>query len=166
MVSCSNVTDSDTSYCCATEAGCCDSGVGRFELLPSNPRVTATWNSASFRFAAVETSSSSATSQAFTSSATPRVLSSSTTASTFTLEPSDQLAELSTPPSVLPASAKAGIGVGIGLAGVNFAGLAYILWKFNKLKGSNGDGDESRVYELATDVRSQSNPQELSTGPS
>lgn len=165
MVSCSNVTDSDTSYCCATEAGCCDSGVGRFELLPSNPRVTATWNSASFRFVAVATSSSSATSQAFTSSATPGVLSSST-ASTSTLEPSDQLTESSTPPSVLPASAKAGIGVGIGLAGVNFAGLAYILWKFNKLKGSNGDGDESRVYELATDVRSQSNPQELSTGPS
>ncbi|KAK4121163.1 hypothetical protein N657DRAFT_647984 [Parathielavia appendiculata] len=40
LVSCSNVTQKETSFCCDQKAGCCDSGLGRLEIEPSKPIFT------------------------------------------------------------------------------------------------------------------------------
>ncbi|KAH6605409.1 hypothetical protein Trco_007116, partial [Trichoderma cornu-damae] len=38
LISCYNVTNTDTSYCCDHTSYCCDSGVGRFNVLPEKPQ--------------------------------------------------------------------------------------------------------------------------------
>ncbi|RYP45963.1 hypothetical protein DL769_011422 [Monosporascus sp. CRB-8-3] len=146
MISCSNATGSDTSYCCDGEAGCCDSGVGRFEVLPSNAITTATWNSASSRYLLVATLSSAKTSQMLTSTSTPARTTSSTSspseesdvppASTRTPDTASQLS------SELSPGAKAGIGVGVSLGALILAVLAGILWKMRNTKDS-GPGSAS-----------------------
>lgn len=77
MISCSNVTQKDTSYCCLGMEGCCNSGVGRFEVLPSKPYVWAQWNKEAGGYvvktplsAASSSSSSSASSTSLTASGT------------------------------------------------------------------------------------------------
>lgn len=44
LVSCSNVTRSDTSYCCMGMKDCCDGGVGRQEIQPPPSLTWAIWD--------------------------------------------------------------------------------------------------------------------------
>ncbi|KXX81091.1 hypothetical protein MMYC01_202798 [Madurella mycetomatis] len=54
LISCANVTGTDTSYCCGEHPdSCCDSGVGRFDALPSEPEVWAIWDMSLSRFVVV-----------------------------------------------------------------------------------------------------------------
>ncbi|KAK1987079.1 hypothetical protein LZ30DRAFT_703533, partial [Colletotrichum cereale] len=62
LISCSNVTGIGTSYCCDHAANCCNSGIGRFDILPAEPQVWATWNRESTRFVVVLHTSDSSTS--------------------------------------------------------------------------------------------------------
>ena len=110
MISCSNVTQGDSFYCCDHTVNCCDSGVGRFQVLPENPTIWASWNSGKSKYVTVAaaTSTSASTSTAPTS--------------TSDSESSSKVSELST-------AAKAGIGVGF-IAAFVLAGIgAILLWK-------------------------------------
>ncbi|KAL2755386.1 hypothetical protein ACRALDRAFT_1082359 [Sodiomyces alcalophilus JCM 7366] len=69
LISCANVTGIDTLHCCDHTVNCCNSGVGRFEVLPSEPEIWATWNRDSTQYVVVitTTSSTSTSEQSFTS---------------------------------------------------------------------------------------------------
>ncbi|KAK4234053.1 transcription initiation factor IID, 18kD subunit-domain-containing protein [Achaetomium macrosporum] len=150
LVPCSNVTGRDTSYCCDEMPNCCDGGVGRFEVPPSNPRTWALLNSSSRQYVVVtplSTTTSTSTSRTSDASSQPTADSAGTSAaattSTNTMpaqtasgdstdnqnqpEPSTQSAGLST-------GAQAGIGVGAAVGALLVAAVAYLWWKLNKTK--------------------------------
>ncbi|KAI1764382.1 hypothetical protein GGR53DRAFT_466365 [Hypoxylon sp. FL1150] len=146
LISCSNVTHTDTSYCCDhVQAGCCDSGVGRFDVLPSNAITTATWNVAKSQFVVIATPTSSLTiSSSTTSSSTSTsssAISSSTSVSSSTIgsisltptsQPITNDNTASTAPTSLSMGAKVGIGIGVGLGSLLLAALAYLIWLLRK----------------------------------
>ncbi|KAI1744505.1 hypothetical protein F4680DRAFT_468454, partial [Xylaria scruposa] len=118
LISCNNVTKNHVSYCCDHAiANCCDSGDGRFDVLPYPTSLVATWNSAASEFkvlpgASTTTSSSSSTVSISTMSPT------TTMASLITSSASTTPATSS---STVPDSSKNGPGlnkgaqIGIGL---------------------------------------------------
>ncbi|KAI0172678.1 hypothetical protein GGR52DRAFT_545653 [Hypoxylon sp. FL1284] len=155
LISCSNVTHSDTSYCCDhVSGGCCDGGVGRFDVFPSDPITTATWDVVKDQFVKIasSTTNSSATSSSITtstststSSSTSTSQSSSSSSSTTTTtitssssyvsptsEPATSESTAGSAPTGLSTGGKAGIGVGIGLGAVILAVLAYFIWLVRK----------------------------------
>ncbi|SPJ85628.1 uncharacterized protein FTOL_11409 [Fusarium torulosum] len=127
LISCSNVTNSDTSYCCDHNPNCCNSGVGRFNVLPSNPEVWATWNRKATQYAVVGTMFRDE-STSTKASATTTIISSTTyaTSASATSTGESSMSSSSVPdktgsseaPSGLSTSAKAGIGAGIGVGAV------------------------------------------------
>ncbi|RYP72589.1 hypothetical protein DL771_004084 [Monosporascus sp. 5C6A] len=147
LVSCSNVTNDATSYCCDHTGRCCDSGVGRFTVLPAIPTTTATWDRLLTRFVAIATPSSSATSQSTstTSQSTTTTSQSTTTTSSSSGEtsPSSTTSSTSVAPNApsqsplatsttLSTGAQAGIGIGAGVGAILIAALIYVLWKLRK----------------------------------
>ncbi|KAF5000893.1 hypothetical protein FGRMN_1502 [Fusarium graminum] len=178
LISCSNVTNSDTSYCCDHNPNCCNSGVGRFNVLPSNPEIWATWDRKATQYAVVGTvfkDESTSTRTAATTKVIPASTSAistsetstaeSSTSSSSTPEPSEALTGLST-------GAKAGIGAGIGVGAITAGALIYLLWKMRK----NGRAAKSEkqappvYYEPTTDASWQqshytSAPNELQPRP-
>lgn len=147
MASCSNVTNRDTSYCCDKDAGCCDSGTSRFELLPSSPTVTATWNAPSYRFVVIDAPSSS------TASHTLEFSTILVTPSTSPPQSTGISPEPSASTSALPVGAKAGIGVGVFLMASILGVLTYILWRVRKSKVSysqHGQAQESSMPGMGT----------------
>ncbi|KAK3328125.1 hypothetical protein B0T19DRAFT_423752 [Cercophora scortea] len=50
LISCTNTTYTDTSYCCDHTVDCCNTGVGRFDVLPTQPQVWASWDANLLRF--------------------------------------------------------------------------------------------------------------------
>ncbi|KAK0718975.1 hypothetical protein B0T21DRAFT_414993 [Apiosordaria backusii] len=158
LISCSNVTDRDTSFCCekTEKANCCDSGIGRFELQPPQPITLAFWDSSEGTYsvvARISTSTSSSTSSTTSASTTPSESTrTSTTTSTGgaketgsgssnTNEGSSDTREGSTggsdqasasPSGGLPPAAQAGIGVGVAAIVVLLAVIAWLVWKLNK----------------------------------
>ncbi|KAH6613602.1 hypothetical protein B0J18DRAFT_60615 [Chaetomium sp. MPI-SDFR-AT-0129] len=160
LISCSNVTNTDTSYCCDHDPGpCCDSGNGRFDIFPSHPEVLARWDTEFRLFTTVQQTTSSSSSSASSSSSTTTTpsatstqsqphsshpTSSPTTATTGTKPPVETTPSSSTfpqsssssPPSTgLSTAAKAGIGVGAALIGLALIALAFVfLNRHNKKK--------------------------------
>ena len=142
LVSCSNVTGSDTSYCCdgPAFAFCCDKGVARFDVLPSKPQVLARWDAKATQFVAVS-QTVTATTSSYTSSTTSRATSSATTnppvAATLSSSASQTAPPESTtiaqPPS-LSTAAQAGIGVGAAFLALALAAVAYLLFKLRNKK--------------------------------
>ncbi|KAI1631020.1 hypothetical protein F4809DRAFT_634189, partial [Biscogniauxia mediterranea] len=134
LISCSNVTNDDTSFCCDNTDGCCDSGDGRFSVAPHNPTTYATWHTLSSRYVVLEAVS---TSTPVTSSSSPTSSSSiQPTQATQTSSPSPTAAN--SPPgdsSDLSTGAKAGIGVGAGVGVVVIILLSYVLWRLRKHHG-------------------------------
>lgn len=153
LISCSNVTGIDTSYCCDHATNCCNSGVGRFDVLPSEPEVWATWNRESSQFVVVrtiteeptESSTSSATSASTTSGAGPSSSDSSTAGpagdstqtsaqpTPSTLDPAPSTEEAQEDPG-LSTAAKAGIGAGAGAGALLIAVVVFLLLKVRKSK--------------------------------
>lgn len=137
LISCSNVTKSDTSFCCDhARPFCCDEGVARFDVFPSNPQVSARWDVQSTQFVKVlqQTSSSTSSSQASTTSATGSA--STTPATTTTLSTSQtSTPDASTQSSQsLSTAAQAGIGVGAAVLAIALAAVAFLLFKLRKKK--------------------------------
>ncbi|KAK4197162.1 hypothetical protein QBC40DRAFT_107950 [Triangularia verruculosa] len=150
LISCSNVTNKDTSYCCekTEKANCCDSGVGRLELQPPQPITLALWDGSNRVYTAVSqvsTSSSTSTSTTLsTSSSDPTTSTTSSAVSAKETGPGSSDAEegptrapeqaSSSSSGGLPVAAQAGIGVGVAAVVVLLAVIAWLLWKLNKTK--------------------------------
>ncbi|RGP63541.1 hypothetical protein FLONG3_9847 [Fusarium longipes] len=142
LISCSNVTGSDTSFCCDHNPGCCNSGVGRFNVLPSDPQIWATWDRKATEYAVVSTvftGESTSTAAAVTSDASSLVTSATSTVITTTSEAatSSSVPDTSASPddsAGMPIGAKAGIGAGIGVGAVLAAAVVYLLWRMRKNK--------------------------------
>lgn len=159
MISCSNVTKDETSYCCDGTINCCERGVGRFSVLPSNPTPTATWDDLRTRFMLVVTSSSSSSQQSSSrlssvspppssssrrteSSTRPESSDTSTTSTTasrtesITIVDNSNATEIPTGASenttTLSTGAKAGIGVGAAVGVGLVAAIFYLIWKLRR----------------------------------
>lgn len=166
LVSCANVTQDDTSYCCNGVENCCDSGDGRFSVGPSNPTKVATWNAASTKFVAVSVATdSSSASTSSTSTLSTRSTSTISTSPTSTVadgsdtaaanplgdtNTASQSSGTSSSPTAQPSSdlssgAKAGIGIGAAVGAVLIAALTYTIWrlqKMSKMLGKNQVGEQ------------------------
>ncbi|KZL63533.1 hypothetical protein CI238_02888 [Colletotrichum incanum] len=155
LISCSNVTGIGTSYCCDHAVNCCDSGVGRFDVLPVEPEVWATWNRESSRFVVIlQTSSKSLTSTSILPSTISSIETLASASPTPTVMvptislPTGGKAQTSTGPMPKPTSsqddaqegselstaAKAGIGVGTGAGALLIAAVAFLLLKVRNNK--------------------------------
>jgi hypothetical protein len=187
MPSCANVTGSDTSVCCDHTPGCCDTGEGRFELLPSNPQPFAVWDETESRFVKV----SSTTTSTSTTSATS---STSATGSETTLPPTQATTNGSLPPQPsnqdpdqdsnqpespgLSVGVQAGIGVGVSIVGILLGVIAWLLWKLYQSKKATNhhhqpgpqDGYHYETQEYpptaSESLYMESVPQEMFTPPS
>ncbi|KAK3304885.1 uncharacterized protein B0T15DRAFT_255170 [Chaetomium strumarium] len=147
LISCANVTRRDTSFCCDGTVDCCNTGLGRFELLPSNPEVWATWDNTKSQFVVAKPLSpaTAVTTSSFSTSTT------STTAMQMSTIAANTATSPSAPPpaqtapggsgqahlSGLSSAAQAGIGVGISVSAILLGLIAYLLWKLyrNKVQG-------------------------------
>ncbi|KAH7316690.1 hypothetical protein B0I35DRAFT_503757 [Stachybotrys elegans] len=154
LISCSNITDRDTSYCCDHTINCCQSGVGRFEVQPPRPDLWATWDSDATQFAVIgtkfeESRTTSATIASTTESTTETTLATTTSidrsTSPTSIEINNPQSTQSSPPappafaassesSGLSTGAMAGIGVGAGVGVILIAAVVYLLWRNNKNK--------------------------------
>lgn len=156
LVSCSNVTGSDTSYCCAGAVNCCDGGVGRFNILPSKPQTWAMWDASSAEYLVVtplaRTGSASRTAVATSATPTPDAsgrtrsltTASQTPAQTGTAPGQSEGSQGSTPSGGLSQGAQAGIGVGAAVGVLLISAVGYLWWKLKRTKkmveGSQGQG--------------------------
>ncbi|KAI6085028.1 hypothetical protein F4821DRAFT_261392 [Hypoxylon rubiginosum] len=142
------------------QAGCCDSGVGRFDVLPSNPITTATWNVAKSQFVVIATSTSSSTTSSSPSTSSSVTSSISTSSSTSISSPTTSNPSLlptsqpvtsntaaSTTSTGLSMGEKVGIGVGVGLGSLLLAVLTYVIWLLRKK--SNAAQQQSSQESLA-----------------
>ncbi|VUC34398.1 unnamed protein product [Clonostachys rosea] len=143
MKSCSSTTKKDTSYCCWYSAdSCCSTGVGRIELLPSNPDIWASYDNSSSSYDVVKSrtliSSSStqlSTSTSSSSSSTSSATSSATT-TTSAASPTSTSDESNSGSSSggLTTGAKAGIGVGVTLGVIALLCLGFFLNRWYEAK--------------------------------
>jgi hypothetical protein len=157
LVSCSNVTKTDTSYCCdGYRAFCCDEGVARFDVFPSNPEVLARWDAQKTQFVVVQRPSSSSVSSQATS--TGSTLSTSTTTTppptgtdlpTGSPNPNtgpgseaDSQSQSQPAAPSLSVAAQAGIGAGAGVLAIALAVIAFLLFKLRKKKKEQIGGQE------------------------
>ncbi|OPB45503.1 hypothetical protein A0O28_0077130 [Trichoderma guizhouense] len=143
LISCSNVTNTDTSYCCDHTNGCCNSGAGRFNVLPKNPQVWATWDNGATVYKVVGTVFTGAPST--TSRAPTRATSTTTTTSAAPTNSSPSQSDQS---SGLSSGAKAGIGVGVAVGVLLIAVVAFLIWKLRQRKASAGTAAQRPVQEL------------------
>ncbi len=137
LISCSNVTGSSTSYCCDHQAFCCDQGVARFDVLPSDPQVLARWDTKASQFVAVSQTTSSSRTSSTTSTTTASTTTTSTTPATTSASsssPSQTPSDTADPAPALSTGAKAGIGVGAAVLAIALAAVAYLLFKLRKKK--------------------------------
>ena len=145
IISCGNVTNTDTSFCCDHTANCCNTGNGRFELLPSNPEPWATWDNTKSQFIVVKPLSTATTTSTSTTANTPTPTSTSARSSTTTTTSSPPPAQTA-PGAItsdqaqstgLSTGAQAGIGVGVSVSAVLLGVIAYLLWKlYQNQKGA------------------------------
>ncbi|ETS75657.1 hypothetical protein PFICI_12601 [Pestalotiopsis fici W106-1] len=149
LISCSNVTGTDTSYCCDHTSFCCDTGVSRFTVLPSNPTTSATWNPSSSIYVVVASKSSSTTSTTSTGSTTTTTTgtsqgettpSSSGSNSSSTAETSGTGAAVASGSTGLSSGAAAGIGVGGGVAVIIIACIAFFLIRSHRKRKRQPQG--------------------------
>ncbi|KAM5368601.1 hypothetical protein ACJA88_010951 [Fusarium oxysporum] len=148
LISCSNITGSDTSYCCDHNTNCCNSGVGRFNVLPSDPEVWATWNRKATRYDVVGTMFSGQ-STTETASTTTDVTSSTASASFTTTSdasiPSSSVPDTREPsetPAGLSTGAKAGIGAGVSVGAIMAVAVIYLFWKMRRNEKAAKQGEQ------------------------
>lgn len=139
LISCSNVTRTDTSYCCDripnhnTDA-CCDSGVARFEVLPASAQVSATYDPKLSKFSVVPMKTLTLSSTTITPAGSKSPIPSSTPstpagANTTPATTSASSTVVTEPPAPgLSTAAQAGIGTGVVIVVVVIPALAYLVW--------------------------------------
>ncbi|KAK4133910.1 hypothetical protein BT67DRAFT_381674 [Trichocladium antarcticum] len=164
LISCSNVTNTDTSYCCDGHRDfCCNDGVARFEVLPANPQIWATYDLTSSKFIvqrAAATSTPPTGSSAALLSSTPIAttgthLVSQTPSSAFT--PPGQPTE-ATSPSGLPTVAIAGIAA-CGVVVVSLAvAIAFLVWKLRRNKARLLE-EQAKTAEMKQQMTAQAQAQ-------
>ncbi|CAG9982621.1 unnamed protein product [Clonostachys byssicola] len=112
LISCTNSTKKENSYCCDFDPGCCDSN-RVFDLLPASPTIYAVWDDSQTKFVSVGASS---------------------TATTTSLAPTNTNNTVgdSEHTGGLPMGAKAGIGVGAAVLALLIAAVAYLFWKIHR----------------------------------
>ncbi|KAL6363998.1 hypothetical protein LRP88_03431 [Fusarium phalaenopsidis] len=146
LVGCSNVTNTDTSYCCDHNANCCDNGVGRFNVYPSKPKPWATWNRQATEYLVVGTmytgDPGSSTAEATTTGASSSATTTSEAASSATGE-AQTPESTEAPASGLSTGAQAGIGVGVGVGALVIAAVVYLFWKMRKNEEAAREGNHS-----------------------
>ncbi|KAK4235537.1 hypothetical protein C8A03DRAFT_46341 [Achaetomium macrosporum] len=136
LISCQNITGTDTLFCCDPgRAFCCNDGVARFEVLPSKPQIMATWDTSASQFVVVLKTTSSLLSTSTTLA---------TTTTTGTQEPPGSTSEApdqstgqtqqttSASSSGLPVAAQAGIGAGVAVVAILLATIGFLLWKMRQ----------------------------------
>ncbi|KAK4250208.1 hypothetical protein C7999DRAFT_11997 [Corynascus novoguineensis] len=133
LISCSNVTKTDTSYCCDRARGfCCDDGVGRFEVLPPRPQLWALWDVEATAYVVVErerSSSSSSTPDTTTAKQTAIETETETKTKTTRAPPTETEPASS---SSLPLAALIGIIVGVCVLVIAIAVIAFLWFKLRK----------------------------------
>ncbi|KAK3685290.1 hypothetical protein B0T22DRAFT_465279 [Podospora appendiculata] len=140
LISCTNTTYTDTSYCCDHTNNCCDTGVGRFDVLPTQPEVWASWDAKAFRFV-VHHPLTSNTTAAIPSQPSRAPNSTSTSTST---------------PSSLTISTGAWLGIGIAAAAIVLlsAAVMYLSWRLYR----NKNGNQKTLTESHMKQVSEQNP--------
>ena len=142
------MTGRDTSFCCDGTVNCCNTGVGRFELLPSNPEAWATWDNTKSKFIVVKALSPSttvSTSTIASTASTPVPTSATTTAPPPAQSGSGQTQSES---SGLSTAVQAGVGVGVSVSAILLGVIAYLLWKlYQNKKGVEGRGGNPNTPE-------------------
>ncbi|KAL2130337.1 hypothetical protein VTI74DRAFT_6588 [Chaetomium olivicolor] len=134
LISCANVTNTDTSFCCDHHRPfCCDEGVARFDVFPSKPEVLARWDAKVTQYVAVQRTSSSASSQASTTGIASSVSTTSGPSATSTPTSGASAQSQSASPT-LSTAAKAGIGAGAGVLAIALAAIGFLLYKLHKRK--------------------------------
>ncbi|KAK4656283.1 hypothetical protein QC762_309960 [Podospora pseudocomata] len=164
IVSCSNVTNTDTAFCCPEDAGCCDSGNGQFDVFPSRPKVWAEWSKSSKKFVvldalATSTTSRSSSTRVSTSTTPIETVSDTKTDSTsnretaspspsstpdFSVPPESNTSPLPVPPASegLTTGAKAGIAVGAVAGTILLIAVVFMAYKLKKYKQGQGGSYE------------------------
>ncbi|KAK4069540.1 uncharacterized protein Triagg1_6964 [Trichoderma aggressivum f. europaeum] len=146
LISCSNVTNTDTAYCCDHSNGCCNTGAGRFNVLPHNPQVWATWDNEAATYKVVGTLFTGTPST--TSRAPTKATSTTTTRTTSSAAPKSSSPSQSNQSSGLSNGAKAGIGVGVAVGAILIGVIAFLVWKLRQRKASAGIAAQTPVQEL------------------
>ncbi|KAK3304886.1 uncharacterized protein B0T15DRAFT_400636 [Chaetomium strumarium] len=159
LISCQNVTGTDTLFCCDPgRAFCCNDGVARFEVLPSKPQILATWDMSASQFVVVlKTASPSSSLSVSTTLATttwtqgPPASTSSGAADQSTGQTQQTTSSGSS--GGLPVAAQAGIGAGVAVLAISLGIIAFLLWKLrqrNKLEkgaAAHHPAGGPRLYE-------------------
>ncbi|KAF4337011.1 hypothetical protein FBEOM_9129 [Fusarium beomiforme] len=115
-------------------------GVGRFNVLPSEPEVWATWNRKASQYddvGTVFTDQSTTATASMTSAVTSSTTSTSITRTGDLSLPSSSFpgtSESSEAPAGLSTGAKAGIGDSIGVGAILAAAVVFLLWKMRRNK--------------------------------
>jgi len=154
LISCQNVTSSDLDFCCDHTNGCCDSGIARFQVADNVDVITLGASGA--LSSVVDPTSSSASSQTTPAAAsTTSTKESSTITSSTTTAPIAATSSSSSLPTIssgfvasgLSGGAKAGIGIGCGIAGLGLIiGVVYfLLMRRKKSRAAELDGNREGV---------------------
>lgn len=140
MISCANVTDADTSYCCDHMPNCCNSGVGRFNVLPPEPDIWARWNRDSEEYSVVGTmfedtaTTTSSQPRPTTSRAPATTTNESQTTASQIPEPKESIDDPNEEEESLSTGAMAGIGVGAAIGVLLVVAVSFLLWKLRRQK--------------------------------
>ncbi|KAI0508800.1 hypothetical protein F5B22DRAFT_384810 [Xylaria bambusicola] len=128
LIPCNNVTKDHISYCCDHAIdNCCDTGDGRFDVLPYPTSLIATWNPAASEYEVLPGASATA------SSTSPSLSSSSVSTTTTSSSTASTVSNSSNNDSGLSKGAQIGIGVGVAGGVLLAALLAYLLWRVHKM---------------------------------
>ncbi|KAL6856717.1 hypothetical protein J3F83DRAFT_751584 [Trichoderma novae-zelandiae] len=147
LISCSNVTNADNSFCCDHTNGCCNSGAGRFNVLPKNPQVWATWNNEASSYRVVGTVYTGNPTSTSRGSAKTKATTAPATTTTTSSAPTNTNPGESDQSSGLSNGAKAGIGVGAGVGAILVAAVAFLVWKLRQRRAS-GAAVQAPMQEL------------------
>ncbi|CAG8957832.1 hypothetical protein HYFRA_00000172 [Hymenoscyphus fraxineus] len=154
IISCQNVTKTGLDFCCDHTTNCCDSGIGRFQVLLNTDVHTLGQSGASISTIA--------------STSVPSLV--STTGNPSTTSTMDSAAPIPQNSSTgLSAGARVGIGIGSGVLGlVILAGLAY-LWFSRRHPNAKDNTVETaelsgRMLSKPAELPSESKPFELGAG--
>ena len=163
LISCSNVTNADTSYCCDhTDNYCCDTGVGRFDVEPAQPQTWATWNTNSKAYVVVGTmfqptstapSKPASTTVAVTTNRLSSIRtfsdfsSTATSAATSTSLASTSVSAASTS-SGLSLGVKVGIGIGVGLGVLSIATITVLGLLLCRRRRKSGDEQANQQHTV------------------
>ncbi|KAL6917525.1 hypothetical protein FSST1_009020 [Fusarium sambucinum] len=155
LILCLNVTGSDTSFCCDHNPGCCNSGVGRFAVLPSNPKGRC---------------SSTEPPQQLHQLLRTRRLWSHLQHQHMPLwpvkhasSPASDTPALPDEPTGISTGVKAGIGAGVGVGAVLVMTVVYLMWRIRKNKKATEKEKQlpSTYYGPGTDASWQQHHYEL-----